>query len=34
MSYDVVIDPKVAEYLRKLDKATSKRILEGLWKLK
>ncbi len=34
MSYDVAIDPKAAEYLKKLDKATSERILKSLWKLK
>ncbi len=34
MSYEVFIDPKAAEYLKKLDIITSKRILKSLWKLK
>ena len=33
MSYDVVIDPKAAEYIKKLDKATSERILKKGLKL-
>jgi len=34
MSYEVFIDPKAAEYLKKLDITISERILKSLWKLK
>ena len=34
MSYEVFIDPKAVEYLKKLDNSISERILKNLWKLK
>ena len=34
MSYEVYIDPKAVDYLKKLDASISERILKSLWKLR